>query len=97
MDSYMKKGFIANLRIYDWNEKVLLRHENTMPFSVEDRIKILDKTQRNISPTHGLYTDTPKEIEKYLDQAMQMPLYETENFEGVRDSFGIIQDYPAYS
>ena len=50
----IRKGFIANLKIYDWDEKVLLRHENTMPFSVNDRINVLDKTQMNVSPTHGL-------------------------------------------
>lgn len=88
----IRKGFIANLRIYDWDENVLLRHENTMPFSVEDRIDVLDKTQMNVSPTHGLYTDASHEIEGYLDQAMTAPLYETEDYQGVRDAFAVIHD-----
>ena len=89
---HIRKGFIANLKIYDWDEKVLLRHENTMPFSVEDRIEVLDKTQMNVSPTHGLYTDSTHEIENYLDQAMTQPLYETEDYQGVRDVFAVIHD-----
>jgi uncharacterized protein (DUF1015 family) len=88
----IRKGFIANLRVYDWDEKVLLRHENTMPFSVNDRMDILDKTQLNVSPTHGLYTDPSHEIEKYLDEAMMDPLYETEDYQGVRDVFSVIHD-----
>ena len=88
----IRKGFIANLRIYDWPEKVLLRHENTMPFSVNDRMEILDHTQLNVSPTHGLYTDPNHEIEKYLDEAMMDPLYETEDYQGVRDVFSVIHD-----
>lgn len=88
----IRKGFIANLRIYDWDEKVLLRHENTMPFSVNDRMEILDKTQLNVSPTHGLYTDPSHEIEKYLDEAMMDPFYETEDYQGVRDVFSVIHD-----
>ncbi|WP_420318803.1 DUF1015 domain-containing protein [Ekhidna sp.] len=88
----IRKGFIANLRVYDWEEKVLLRHENTMPYSVNDRMEILDKTQLNVSPTHGLYTDPTHEIEKYLDEAMMDPLYETEDYQGVRDVFSIIHD-----
>ncbi len=88
----IRKGFIANLRVYDWDEKVLLRHENTMPYSVNDRMSILDQTQLNVSPTHGLYTDTTHEIEKYLDDAMLEPLYETEDYQGVRDVFGVIHD-----
>ncbi|WP_370090410.1 DUF1015 domain-containing protein [Ekhidna sp.] len=88
----IRKGFVANLRVYDWDEKVLLRHENTMPFSVNDRMDILDRTQLNVSPTHGLYTDPTHEIEEYLDEAMVDPLYETEDYQGVRDVFGIIHD-----
>jgi len=88
----IRKGFIANLRVYDWDEEVLLRHENTMPYSVNDRMEILDQTQLNVSPTHGLYTDPSHEIEKYLDDAMLEPLYETEDYQGVRDAFGVIHD-----
>ncbi|MEM6642655.1 MAG: DUF1015 domain-containing protein, partial [Bacteroidota bacterium] len=88
----IRKGFVANMRVYDWDEKVLLRHENTMPYSVQDRIDVLDKTQMNVSPTHGLYTDTTHEIEKYLDDAMLYPLYETEDYQGVRDVFAVIHD-----
>ena len=95
---HIRKGFIANLRVYDWDERILLRHENTMPFSVNDRMEILDRTQLNVSPTHGLYTDPSHEIEKYLDEAMLNPLYETEDYQGVRDVFSVIHDcknYPA--
>ena len=88
----IRKGFIANLIITDWDEEVLLRHENTMPFSVNDRMEVLDRTQLNVSPTHGLYTEPSHEIEEYLDLAMENPLYETEDYQGVRDSFGVIQD-----
>jgi uncharacterized protein (DUF1015 family) len=89
---HCRKGFVANLKVYDWHEKVLLRHENTMPHSVSDRMEVLDKTQMNVSPTHGLYTDPTKEIEGYLDTAMQSPMYETEDYQGVRDVFAVIHD-----
>lgn len=87
-----RKGFIANLRVYDWDEEVLLRHENTMAHSVKDRMEVLDQTQLNVSPTHGLYTDTTNSIEQYLDQAIESPIYETEDYQGVRDVFGVIHD-----
>ena len=90
--AYCRKGFICNLRIYDWDEKILLRHESTMPFSVEDRLDVLDATQMNISPTHGLYTDTTHEIERYLDESMLAPLYESEDYQGVRDVLSAIHD-----
>jgi uncharacterized protein (DUF1015 family) len=71
---FCRKGFITNLKIYDWDEKVLLRHEDTMPHSVNERIEVLDSTQMNIAPTHGLFTDTSREIETYLDPRMESPL-----------------------
>ena len=89
---YVRKGFIGNLRIYDWDEEVLLRHENTMPYSVSDRADLLDLTQINVSPTHGLYTDPDEQIEDLLDQAIVTPIYETEDYQGVRDVFGVIHD-----
>jgi len=89
---FCRKGFIANLEIADWDEKVLLRHEDTMPHSVNDRIEVLDATQMNIAPTHGLYTDATKEIESYMDQSMQFPLYEVEDYQGVRDVLSVIHD-----
>lgn len=89
---YCRKGFIANLRVYDWEDGTLLRHENTMPFSVNDRMELLNQTELNVSPTHGLYTDAEMRIETLMDHAMETPLYETEDYQGVRDVFAVIND-----
>lgn len=89
---YCRKGFIADIKIYDWDENVLLRHENTMPGSVQDRIAILDSTHLNVSPTHGLYEDPSFELEKYMDISMETPLYETEDYQGVKDVLSVITD-----
>ncbi|MEM9298168.1 MAG: DUF1015 domain-containing protein [Bacteroidota bacterium] len=89
---YCRKGFICNIRAYDWDEGVLLRHENTMPHSVNDRIDILTKTQFNVSPTHGLYTDPKFELEHFMDESMDNPIYETEDYQGVRDALSVIHD-----
>ncbi len=89
---YCRKGFVCNIRAYDWNDKVILRHENTIPKSVNDRIDLLAKTELNVSPTHGLYTDPSFELEPYMDEAIRFPIYETEDYQGVRDVLGIIHD-----
>jgi len=88
----IRKGFIANIRIYDWEENVILRHENTIPFSVNDRFDLVKKTQLNIAPTHGMYTDDSFELEEYMDQCIKDPIYDTEDYQGVRDTLGVIQD-----
>jgi uncharacterized protein (DUF1015 family) len=89
---YCRKGFICNIRAYDWQENVVLRHENTIPSSVNDRIELLEKTELNVSPTHGLYTDDKHVLEKYMDEAIQYPIYEAEDYQGVRDVLAVIQD-----
>ncbi|HZY81461.1 MAG TPA: DUF1015 domain-containing protein [Cyclobacteriaceae bacterium] len=87
-----RKGFICYIRVYDWDENVILRHENTIPKAVNDRIELLEKTELNVSPTHGLYTDKEYELEKYMDEAMTNPLLETEDYQGVRDVLAVIHD-----
>lgn len=89
---FCRKGFICLIRAYDWKEKVILRHEGTMPKAVNDRVELLDQTDLNVSPTHGLYSDPNFELEKYMDESMQNPLYETEDYQGVRDVLSVIQD-----
>jgi uncharacterized protein (DUF1015 family) len=90
--TYCRKGFICMFRIYDWAENVLLRHENTLPKAVNDRAELLEKTLLNSSPTHGLYADPAHELEKIMDTAMQRPIYETEDYQGVTDMMAIIDD-----
>ncbi|MCK6618639.1 MAG: DUF1015 domain-containing protein [Cyclobacteriaceae bacterium] len=87
-----RKGFICHIRAYDWSDRVILRHENTIPKAVNDRIELLEKTLLQVSPTHGLYTDSTHELERYMDEAIQNPLYETEDYQGVRDVLAVIHD-----
>jgi uncharacterized protein (DUF1015 family) len=89
---YCRKGFMCHIRTYDWPERVILRHENTIPDSVNDRQELLAKTLLQASPTHGLYTDPDFELEQYMDECMKAPIYETEDYQGARDVLSVIQD-----
>jgi uncharacterized protein (DUF1015 family) len=89
---YCRKGFICYIKAYDWEENVVLRHENTIPHAVNDRIELLAHTELNAAPTHGLYSDSSFELEAYLDEAIKNPVYETEDYQGVRDVMALIQD-----
>ncbi|ALW86180.1 hypothetical protein AUC43_14420 [Hymenobacter sedentarius] len=90
---YCRKGFMCHIKAYEWDEKVVLRHENTLPASVNDRAALLARTQFQTSATHGLYRDEDFELETYLDEAIQSPLYETEeDYQGARDVLAVIQD-----
>jgi uncharacterized protein (DUF1015 family) len=89
---YCRKGFIVNTRLYDWDQKIILRHENTIPHSVDDRIKLLESTLLNVSPTHGLYQDEYHQLETYMDEAITDPIFNTIDYQGVRDVMSVIYD-----
>ncbi|OON67657.1 DUF1015 domain-containing protein [Hymenobacter sp. CRA2] len=90
---YCRKGFMCHIRAYDWAEEVVLRHENTLPASVNDRAELLSRTQFQTSATHGLYRDEAFELERYLDEAILDPLCQTEeDYQGARDVLAVIQD-----
>jgi len=87
-----RKGFIAHIKAYDWSEGQILRHESTIVSAVNDRIDLLSATQIQPSPTHGLYEDPSEELEDYMDAAMSSPLYELEDYQGVREVLAVIHD-----
>jgi uncharacterized protein (DUF1015 family) len=89
---YCRKGFVCKIRVYDWDQNVILRHENTMPRSVNEQIELLAATRLNVSPTHGLYTDKIFELETHMDQSMQQPICETEDYQGTRDVLSVIRE-----
>ena len=63
-----------------------------MPGSVDEQVALLAATRLNASPTHGLYSDETFELEKFMDDSMQCPICETEDYQGIRDVLGVIRD-----
>lgn len=91
-DERCRKGFIAQIKAYDWSEKIILRHENTIVSAVNDRIDLLRATEIQVSPTHGLYVDEDNLLESFMNSAMETPLYELEDYQGVREVLAVIRD-----
>ena len=93
--SLTRKGFICLVEATDWGRGPIMRHESTMPDAVKDRLLTLRETQMQVNPTHGLYRDEHFELEGLMDEAMLAPLYEVEDYQGVRDTLALIQDREA--
>ncbi|WP_114749366.1 DUF1015 domain-containing protein [Pleomorphovibrio marinus] len=87
-----RKGFIAHLKLEEWENQVVLRHENTNPYGVAEREEILEKTQIQASPTFGLYEDPDFVLEPFFDEAMADPIYDLEDYQGVREVLAVIHD-----
>ena len=88
-----RKGLIANVRLAANGTDSILVHENTIHGQLKVRTDIIEKTELNISPTHGFYSDPDFELEAYLDEAIEYPIYVTEDYQGVRDVLAVIHDY----
>jgi len=91
-EEYCRKGFICHIKAYDWEEKAVLRHEDTIEKAVNDRTELLNHTEFQTSPTHGLYDDPEFRLEMYMDEAVSDPLYDIEDYQGVREVLGVIHD-----
>lgn len=92
--TFERKGFICAVQLKtSATQSDIVLHENTLSHSVNDRIQLLEQTQLNIAPTHGLYEDAAFQIEPYLDEFMQHPFLETIDYQNVVNKLGIIQ-YP---
>ncbi|MBN3519452.1 DUF1015 domain-containing protein [Algoriphagus lutimaris] len=91
-DARCRKGFIAHIKAYDWDENLILRHENTIVHAVNDRIDLLKATEIQASPTHGLYEDPENQLESFMDEAMENPIYELEDYQGVKEVLGVIRN-----
>ncbi|MFT4738271.1 MAG: hypothetical protein ACI8QD_001903 [Cyclobacteriaceae bacterium] len=90
----VRKGFVCMIKIHEWSDdkNEVLRHEDTIPHAVSDRLDLIASTLLNVSPTHGLYTDPKSEVETYIDKVIETPLYENEDYQGVKDVFAPITD-----
>lgn len=91
-EEHCRKGFICHIKAYDWEEKRILRHEDTIAKAVDDRRELLAHTGIQSSPTHGLYNDPEFLLEKFMDEAVSEPLYDIEDYQGVREVLGVIHD-----
>lgn len=88
----LRKGFICNVKLSDWNENIVLRHENTIPSGIKNRLELLEGIELNTSPTHGIYDDHNMTLEKYMDESIKDPIYDSIDYQGVRDIMSIIDD-----
>src|SRR3990167_9711410 len=78
-------GFIALLKLEPPDKGVILAHEKTFSKPREDRLKLLQSTEANLSPIFGLYPDEHFRIDRLLTGYRRTaPLADFE-FEGIRN------------
>lgn len=63
----VRKGFIALCRLEEFDKKIVLPHEKTLAKPREDRLKIFNATNANLSQIFSLYPDSEKAIDRVLN------------------------------
>lgn len=63
---FVRKGFLGALRLSDFGEGKVFRHEKTHSRPKEDRLSLMRATEANMSPIFGLYSDPRDEVAKAL-------------------------------
>ncbi|AWW29259.1 DUF1015 domain-containing protein [Echinicola strongylocentroti] len=87
---HCRKGFIALIKAYDWEDNVILRHEDTHNEAVIDQTQLLEKLQLQAHPTHGLYEDNDDHLVPMMDTAIGQPISDFVDNHGVRHVLGLI-------
>ena len=65
---YERLGIVALVKVCDFNEKIILPHEQTFSGPKADRLKLMNSCKTNISPIFGVYDNADSKIEKIINQ-----------------------------
>lgn len=66
-----RRGFLANIRLADYDERVVLPHERTLRGPKEDRLALMKATETNLSPVFFLYSDPASAVDDSLTAVIE--------------------------
>jgi uncharacterized protein (DUF1015 family) len=69
-----RKGFVALMRVEDWESRIVLPHERTFDRVTEDRFHLLQATEAQFSQVFILYRHSP-DAARILDETERKELY----------------------
>jgi uncharacterized protein (DUF1015 family) len=68
-DGRVRRGFVGALRLADYEERVVLPHERTLPAAKRDRLLLTRAVRANLEPLFFLYEDRDAKLDDALDAA----------------------------
>ncbi|MDD5111982.1 MAG: DUF1015 domain-containing protein [Candidatus Altiarchaeota archaeon] len=70
-------GFMAAVKLEDYEKKIILPHENTLAKPAEDRLSLMKATKTNLEPIFSIYDDPKNMVRKILEtESKRQPLFE---------------------
>ena len=87
-----RTGFIARVRLEEFDRGRIVPHERTFPAAKEDRLRLLTALQVNTSSIFGLYSGTHPELDRLREQvASREPLIDLVDDLGIRNELRPIE------
>jgi uncharacterized protein (DUF1015 family) len=87
-----RTGYIARVRLEEFDRGRILPHEKTFPAAKEDRLRLLTALQINTSSIFGLYSGTHPELDRLREQvAAREPLIDLVDDLGIRNELRPIE------
>ena len=78
-------GFIARVKIEEYDKGVIHPHEFTLSKPIEDRLKLTRACRTNFSQVFGLFSDSEKKIDTLIEKGI-----EGQSLENIMDPEGIV-------
>ncbi len=92
-EKYTRKGFVSAVKLYPFEEEVVLPHEETHEGPKIDRLNMLRATEKNLEAGFMLYSDEEKTTIDLFDEVTKKePLYEATDDLGVHSRVWKIED-----
>ena len=87
-----RTGFIARVRLEEFDRGHILPHEKTFPAAKEDRLRLLTALQVNTSPIFGLYSGAHPELDRLRERvSSREPLIDLVDDLGIRNELRPIE------
>lgn len=90
--SYTRRGFIAAVKVADFDENVVLPHEQTFRKHKEDRLKLTTACNANLSQVFSVYSDDGGAVENLIESNISDPIIRVTTDDGVKNTFWKITD-----
>jgi len=87
------RGFVSLVKLYDYPERVILPHENTLAKPKSDLARLIRAVNANLDSVYALYPDPEHTIDLILaNAASKPPTEEAIDRQGVRHRLWVIED-----
>jgi uncharacterized protein (DUF1015 family) len=95
-DEYKRRSIITAVKLEEWENRVVMPHEDTLKAPKKDRINMLWQLQSNTSSVYSLYEDKDGKIAKTLGQNDALkPVISADDGEGGHYEVRVIKDKAA--